>query len=630
MNRWRQSDPGRSAGEDPVKYSSAEHSTSERLAHGPFGAAGVRWGRCRLLPPELEAARAMVPVADPLTAKRKQGPSAKAMPGVLDSLAHIYGRTDVLAHIGLGPDEAYMLIDKRHPHALFEIMLMSAGPALRSGLHDHSARFGGAVGALAVCFVEHCQDHGLYPTVSWSYDPATVDRESIQGEKRFHAHFVGRSADELARVAALATPAQAYPPPQRRRTVDEAGVLGALLAADCPAGIRMRTLRVVEPLSSPAATAALQLRVCGGWAAFTDPALYADLRRLHGTLRHIYDRIAAACLTGSNGRWQRPTLWSNQMRDVDLPLTPASREALGHYLSALRPSLLHDTAAYEDPATATGRRTSTRWPIWRTPYASASIKTGCMHTRGRTCSPTSAAPAPRSSTRPSSRSAKASVRSATANSLPGRRSSVTTSPASAAIPNSPNQPCTRPLRAHDATRCRLRSSRNGQNYPGHPTRQDARRATSRPRPHPFHRERPPPAGEFRSQTAKFTSTDAWIVDGNYSKLRDITWHRADTLVWLDYKLPLIVWRVTRRNLRRLAHREAAPSGFTWQRAFFSRRSVLSNAVRKWFTNRGKYARYAAEASASGVNILRFRTPRQTEQWLTELEATLGDSTEAPA
>ncbi|MGH8884409.1 MAG: hypothetical protein ACRDYX_04405 [Egibacteraceae bacterium] len=350
MNHWRQADPGRCAEENPVTDSSAQHSASERLVHGPLQVAGARrCSRCHLLPPELEAARAMVPVADPLTAKRKRGSSAKATPRLLQDLPHIYGRTDVLAHIGFGPDEAYMLIDKRHPHALFEIMLMSAGPALRSGLHDHSARFGAAVGALTACFVEYCQDRRLYPTVSWSYDPATVDRESIQGEKRFHAHLVGRSADELARVAALTMPAQAYPPPQRRRTVDEAGVLGALLAADCLADIRLRTLRVVEPLSSPAATAALQLRVCGGWAAFTDPALYTDLCGLHSTLRHIYDRIAAACLTGSSGRWQRPTLWTDQVRDVDLPLTPASREALGHYLSALRPSLLHDTAAYEDP-----------------------------------------------------------------------------------------------------------------------------------------------------------------------------------------------------------------------------------------------------------------------------------------
>jgi adenylate kinase family enzyme len=125
-----------------------------------------------------------------------------------------------------------------------------------------------------------------------------------------------------------------------------------------------------------------------------------------------------------------------------------------------------------------------------------------------------------------------------------------------------------------------------------------------------------PLEEFRARTAAITDARAWIVDGNYSKLADLTWHRADLLIWLDYRLPLIVWRVTRRNLRRLSGREVAPAtAATWRRAFFSRRSALANAIRKYLTNRARYRRQAAETSALGVQVLRFRTPRQTQRWL---------------
>ncbi|HEX6468912.1 MAG TPA: hypothetical protein VF069_07420 [Streptosporangiaceae bacterium] len=128
-----------------------------------------------------------------------------------------------------------------------------------------------------------------------------------------------------------------------------------------------------------------------------------------------------------------------------------------------------------------------------------------------------------------------------------------------------------------------------------------------------------PLEEFRARTAAITETSAWVVDGNYSKLADITWHRADLLIWLDYRLPLIVWRVTRRNLRRLSGREPAPaSAATWRRAFFSRRSVLANAVRKYLANRGRYERQAAETTGLGVQVLRLRTPRQTRRWLDDL------------
>jgi adenylate kinase family enzyme len=135
----------------------------------------------------------------------------------------------------------------------------------------------------------------------------------------------------------------------------------------------------------------------------------------------------------------------------------------------------------------------------------------------------------------------------------------------------------------------------------------------------FTGDRALPLDEFRSRTAEITEGQTWIVDGNYSKLADITWHRADTLIWLDYRLPLIVWRVTRRNLRRLTGREPAPDGFTWRRAFVGRRSVLGNAVRKYVNNRSRYARQSAEASELGVRVLRFRSPRQTARWLTGID-----------
>ncbi len=302
-----------------------------------------------LLPPRLEAARGAVPVADSLTVKGRPGYSPQGRPRELAEASLIWERTGVLAHVGAGPDESYMLIDKRHPHAQHEIMVMSAGARLRSGLHDHSPAFAAALGAMTTCFAGHCAAAGLYPVLSWSYDPATTDRESIQGEKRFHAHLVGRTGHELVQAARLTLPARAYPARQRRRTVDEASVLGAMLAGDCLAAVRLHALELVEPLSTPQATACLQLRVPSGWESFTGPALFADLRTLHQILRGIYDATACACLTGTAGKWQRPAVDASQARQVRLPLRSAGRDALGHYLAGLRPGLLADAGFYADP-----------------------------------------------------------------------------------------------------------------------------------------------------------------------------------------------------------------------------------------------------------------------------------------
>ncbi|MEJ8662316.1 adenylate kinase [Streptomyces sp. MS1.AVA.4] len=127
---------------------------------------------------------------------------------------------------------------------------------------------------------------------------------------------------------------------------------------------------------------------------------------------------------------------------------------------------------------------------------------------------------------------------------------------------------------------------------------------------------PLPLEEFRRQAAEITRRDEWIVEGNYSKLADVVWHRADVLVWLDFPLALIVYRIVRRSLRQLAGRDdsAQAKRLTWRTAFFSRRSLLRTAIRKYQTNRPRYARQVSETAGLGVEIVRLRSPRDVDRW----------------
>jgi len=303
-----------------------------------------------LLPPELEAARATIPIVDSLPAPGYATPRAPNNVRTLRSLENIYTRSGVLAHIGLGPDEAWVAADKTFPHALHELMIMSSGESILPGLHDHSPVFEKSLGAMAAVFAEHCDSWRLSPVVSWSYDPVTVDRESIQGEKRLHTHFIGRTAEEIDAVRQQAAPVAQSPAVRQRRIVEESSVLASVLAADCLDPSELRALEPVPPLSSPAATATIQLRVRDGWAALADPDLFQDLRTVHATLRRIYDSVARACFIGESGPWQRPGVDPDGVGAVDLPLSARSREALGHYLQGMRPALLNDTARLRDPA----------------------------------------------------------------------------------------------------------------------------------------------------------------------------------------------------------------------------------------------------------------------------------------
>ncbi len=60
---------------------------------------------------------------------------------------------------------------------------------------------------------------------------------------------------------------------------------------------------------------------------------------------------------------------------------------------------------------------------------------------------------------------------------------------------------------------------------------------------------------FRARVAAALAGDAWVTCGNYRAVRDILWARADTVVYLDYRLPLMFWRLVRRTARRVATRQ---------------------------------------------------------------------------
>ena len=56
---------------------------------------------------------------------------------------------------------------------------------------------------------------------------------------------------------------------------------------------------------------------------------------------------------------------------------------------------------------------------------------------------------------------------------------------------------------------------------------------------------------FRSRVASVVAGDAWVIDGGYSAVRDLIWPRADTVVWLDYPLTVILPRLVARIVARI-------------------------------------------------------------------------------
>jgi hypothetical protein len=132
---------------------------------------------------------------------------------------------------------------------------------------------------------------------------------------------------------------------------------------------------------------------------------------------------------------------------------------------------------------------------------------------------------------------------------------------------------------------------------------------------------PASAAVFRDRAEQVFQGDAWVVDGNHPEVRDIIWSRADTVVWLDYDLPLVMWRLTRRTFRRCATHEMLWNGNrerSLRAHFFSRKSIFLWALRTYELRRREYPALFAAPEYAHVRPVHLRSPRATQAWLDRL------------
>ncbi|MGI8589260.1 MAG: AAA family ATPase [Chloroflexia bacterium] len=127
---------------------------------------------------------------------------------------------------------------------------------------------------------------------------------------------------------------------------------------------------------------------------------------------------------------------------------------------------------------------------------------------------------------------------------------------------------------------------------------------------------------FRERVAASLSNDAWVVDGNYSRVRDISWPRADTIVWLDYSLPVILARLARRTFRRVFTQEELWNGNreSLRGAFIGRDSLFMWALTTYRRRRREYPQLLASPAYTHLHLVRLRSPRETARLLSRTDA----------
>lgn len=128
-----------------------------------------------------------------------------------------------------------------------------------------------------------------------------------------------------------------------------------------------------------------------------------------------------------------------------------------------------------------------------------------------------------------------------------------------------------------------------------------------------------PKPEFAAMADAATQQPSWVFDGNLgSDLADqIVLSRANTVVWLDYPRHLILHRILRRTIRRVAFREKIFSGNVegFRQSFLSRDSIILWSMTSYERLKKRYTALFDRLNGSAVHLIRQHSPRETDRWV---------------
>jgi len=126
-----------------------------------------------------------------------------------------------------------------------------------------------------------------------------------------------------------------------------------------------------------------------------------------------------------------------------------------------------------------------------------------------------------------------------------------------------------------------------------------------------------PDEEFLPLVDEATRGERWVLDGNYSRTRPITWPRAESVVWLDYSFPRVFTQLLRRTLSRALSGDELWPGCreTLRGSFVSRDSILLWCLQTYWRRRRNYPKLIAASEHAHLQFIRLRSPRRARKWL---------------
>lgn len=125
-----------------------------------------------------------------------------------------------------------------------------------------------------------------------------------------------------------------------------------------------------------------------------------------------------------------------------------------------------------------------------------------------------------------------------------------------------------------------------------------------------------PRPDFLANVDAFTSGPRWVCEYQYDTARPLIADRADLMVWLDFRHPVVMWRITRRTVARRIRGEELWNGNRESplHTFFTDPEHIIRyawATRRWAGERVR----SLLTSHPGLTVVRLTSPAEAERWL---------------
>lgn len=129
--------------------------------------------------------------------------------------------------------------------------------------------------------------------------------------------------------------------------------------------------------------------------------------------------------------------------------------------------------------------------------------------------------------------------------------------------------------------------------------------------------------EFFRRVAEAAAGEDWVIDGNYSKVRDAHWARATAFVWMDPSRWVVMRQVIWRSFSRAVTKQDLWPG-TGNKELFRKWLEKGHPIRwawdTWATVRVRYTEMFASGSFEGRPAYRVHNAREAKRLVAHLAA----------